>query len=476
MNNDFMNKITTKIKNISGKVYFQVKGFLIENVRPFVRKNGKLLLKHSRNISVKVANEISVFYKNHILPFSKKTARSVKEFTSLLFRNSKTDSRELLGNVSSAFSGLKLYLGLAFRNSKSVFSGKSNLIYNVKYLSYKKLILYSIAFIIFDIFLLWFCTFRVLYAKHHWEGNQEKKFFIRPGKNLDDIIDELKENDIIKNKFIFKVYVKISGKENQIISKRYLFVSGICNSELLNILTDRNMIQMEKFTVIEGLEIKQIAKIAENKLQLSPEKFIKETENDSLINMLGLKGKIKNLEGFLFPETYHLPLNVDEKDLVNILFNEFRKRVLNNDEIKEQLNSSNKKLLDVIILASIIQGETNLKEEMGTISGVYNNRLKIGMKLEADPTIQYILPDGHKAKLKYNDLKIDSPYNTYKNLGLPPGPINNPGIYAIKASLNPEKNNYLFFVATGNGGHKFSATYQQHLIAVEEYKKNTEKK
>lgn len=130
----------------------------------------------------------------------------------------------------------------------------------------------------------------------------------------------------------------------------------------------------------------------------------------------------------------------------------------------------------MVILASIIQGETNLKDEMPVISGVYHNRLRKRMKLEADPTIQYVLPDGPKPKLKYSDLKIDSPYNTYKYYGLPPGPINNPGLYAIKAAIEPDNNNFLFFVATGNGGHKFTETYTEHLNAVEEYKRNGDKK
>lgn len=351
-----------------------------------------------------------------------------------------------------------------------------NLIRHIKYLSYQRLIIYLLAFVMFDVLLIWFSTYRVLHARHYWEGKEEKKFFIRPGKNLDEIISELKDKDILKSKLVFKVYAKLSGKDDKIISKGYIFKSGISNSELLNLLTDKNMIQTERFTVIEGLRIKQIAKNIENKLQLSSEKFIIETENDSLINILGLKGKIKNLEGFLFPDTYYLPLDIDERGLVQLLFGEFRKRVLNDEEIKSGIKNSRFNLLQVITLASIIQGETNLKDEMPVVSGVYQNRLRKNMRLEADPTIQYVIPEGPKARLKYSDLKFDSPYNTYLHFGLPPGPINNPGLHAIKSVLKPDKNNYIFFVATGNGGHKFSETYQEHLKAVEEYKKNLEKK
>lgn len=445
---------------------------------------------------------LSVLFKSKILPFIIKFKNEFIHFLKLVFVDSKKDNPEYLSILKNSFNGLVIYGEIAvskieiklyeWKNKKitkvitrkilpvkkrfSASSSLRNLVYHIKYLSYRRLIVYSLIFILTDIFLLWFGTYRILYAKHYWDGTQDKKFFIKPGKNLDEILDDMKKEDIIASKFIFKVYVKFSGKENQVLSRRYLFVNGISNSELLNILTDKNMVQMEKFTLIEGLRIKQIAKIAENKLQLSAEKFISETENDSLINLLGLKGKIKNLEGFLFPDTYYLPLDVDEKGLVNIFFNEFRKRVLNNKEIMNSIENENKKLLDVVILASIIQGETNLKDEMPVISGVYYNRLRKRMKLEADPTIQYVLPDGPKPKLKYSDLKIDSPYNTYKYYGLPPGPINNPGLYAIKAAIEPDNNNFLFFVATGNGGHKFTETYTEHLKAVEEYKRNGDKK
>src|SRR5574338_301217 len=124
----------------------------------------------------------------------------------------------------------------------------------------------------------------------------------------------------------------------------------------------------------------------------------------------------------------------------------------------------------VLTLASIIKGETDRIEEMPIISAVYHNRLKIGMRLQADPTIQYLLPGGWR-RLTYQDLKIDSPYNTYKYSGLPPGPINNPGKNAIMAALYPEKNNYLYFVADGNGGHRFSKTYSEHLRNVTLYRK-----
>jgi UPF0755 protein len=124
---------------------------------------------------------------------------------------------------------------------------------------------------------------------------------------------------------------------------------------------------------------------------------------------------------------------------------------------------------NILSLASIVNGETNLVTEMQRIAGVYHNRLNLGMKLQADPTIQYLLPGGWR-RLLFKDLEINSPYNTYLYAGLPPGPINNPGKNAIIAALYPEQSNYLYFVANGNGGHKFSKTHSGHLKNVREYR------
>ncbi|MHB8930673.1 MAG: endolytic transglycosylase MltG, partial [Melioribacteraceae bacterium] len=124
----------------------------------------------------------------------------------------------------------------------------------------------------------------------------------------------------------------------------------------------------------------------------------------------------------------------------------------------------------ILTLASIIDGESNLVSEFKTIAGVYYNRLRIGMPLQADPTVQYLIRDKHKNRIFKKDLLIDSKFNTYKYYGLPPGPINNPGKDAIMATLYPEKNNYLFFVANGKGGHIFSKTINEHELNVSRYR------
>lgn len=309
---------------------------------------------------------------------------------------------------------------------------------------------------------------------YFWEGNIEKDFVIEPGKNLDEIVADLKREDIIPNSLLFKIAVKLTAKENQIISNTYLLKNGMSNLDLLRMLTDKSLVRLIKLTIPEGYTIKQIGNLIEKKLSCSKEIFYKETASDSLISLLGLKGKIKTLEGFLYPDTYEVSPNISEKKLVRLLFSEFRKKVLSDNKIKSYLNQNDSLLLNLITFASIIQGETGILDEMPVISGVYVNRLNKNMRLEADPTIQYIIPDGPR-RLLFEDLKINSPYNTYKNKGLPPGPVNNPGINAVLAALNPEEHEFLFFVATGNGGHRFSKNYEEHLQAVKEYKLNLKK-
>ncbi|HMS64064.1 MAG TPA: endolytic transglycosylase MltG [Ignavibacteria bacterium] len=324
--------------------------------------------------------------------------------------------------------------------------------------------------IILNVLLISFIIYQIFYSEHYWEGIEEKKFVIEPGQSLDEIITGLSKNDIIPNSLLFKIAVKLSGKEGSIISKSYLFKNGMNTLQLLSMLTDRNLTQFTKITIPEGYSIKRIGNLIEKKLSLSKEKFYREASNDSLINLLGLKGKIKNLEGFLYPDTYEIPVLTSERKLVFILFNEFRKKILNDSEFESELEKTDSTLLRIITLASIVQGETNITDEMPVVAGVYSNRLQKGMKLEADPTVQFIIPDGPR-RLLYGDLKINSKYNTYLYKGLPPGPINNPGINAIRAALDPAEHNYIFFVATGEGGHRFTETYEQHLEAVKDYRK-----
>lgn len=328
---------------------------------------------------------------------------------------------------------------------------------------------------VFNIFLCGFLVQQSLYSKYKWKDGKDKEFDIRPGENFSEILQELKEKDIIPSAFVLKVLGKLTGKDDKVISRRYIFKTGMTNLDVLNIITDASLFQSVKFTVNEGLTIKQIGKLAEKNLGLSRDKFIEEAKNDSLINLLGLKDTVKSLEGFLYPDTYDVPLEITERGLVHILLNEFRKKVFTNQEIMDSIAAKKMDFYNVMKMASIIEGETRKDDEKPRIAGVYYNRIRKNMRLEADPTVQYSLPEPKK-RLTYDDLQVKSPYNTYIIKGLPPGPINNPSVSSIKAAINPERHNFIFFVATGDGGHTFTENYSDHLKAVDVYRKKMNEK
>ncbi len=318
------------------------------------------------------------------------------------------------------------------------------------------------------ILVVWSLFFNILYSRHKWEDNKDKTFQIREGKNLSEIAEEMADSNIVANARDLKIAAKLKSLDGKVIAGVYTFKSGMNNIEILELITDAEKNKKgKKFTVAEGLRFKSIGKLAEKDLSLSTEKFIEASKNDSLLSIIGLQNKLKNLEGFLFPDTYIVPTNIDEKGLVNIMFEGFMKKVFRDSVLNKYFIGQSGKLYEIITLASIIQAEAAFNDEMPRIAGVYMNRINKRMKLQADPTIQYILPDGPR-RLLFSDLKIESPYNTYLYLGLPPGPINNPGLDAIRAAINPEKHEFIFFVAQKDRRHRFTKTYEEHQKAINE--------
>ena len=168
------------------------------------------------------------------------------------------------------------------------------------------------------------------------------------------------------------------------------------------------------------------------------------------------------------PKTYSFYWDPNEEDIILAMTKEFRRFF--DDTLQKRMKEVKLTLEEVVAMASIVEGEAKLDEERPIIAGVYYNRLRKRMNLEADPTIQYVLPGGPR-RLFNSDYKFQSSYNTYLHPGLPPGPINNPGEKSILAALYPKKHNFLYFVATGDGGHSFSETYQDHVKAKAKRKK-----
>ena len=286
---------------------------------------------------------------------------------------------------------------------------------------------------------------------------------IPKGVTLSQIGNILKEESIISNKRTFTMAVKSLGHEKNIPAGRYVLHNALNNRAIINQLV-YGVPSLKSITVLEGWTIYQIANELERELKISKKTFLRLCNDQRVIKLFNLEGN--SLEGYLFPDTYTFAEGVDPYLVLTRMVNEFINNITKSMEVQAQ--EMNMSLLEVITLASIIEGEAIYDSERAIISAVYHNRLKKGMKLQADPTIQYIIDDGPR-RLLNDDLKIESKYNTYLYRGLPPGPINNPGKESIIAALYPGVNEYLYFVARGDGYHTFSTNEKDHNKAKKKF-------
>lgn len=296
---------------------------------------------------------------------------------------------------------------------------------------------------------------------------------ITSGQNVKSIAKELKTDGLIRSETAFYLYARATKKSHKLRAGSFLLYPHQSLRSLVHDLTQKNGVaEMVRITIPEGYAIQQIADLLAEKKLVSAEAFRAyahhQAKADFQENMPFLKGNpVDTVEGYLFPETYYFPKRAaTPKQVTGILLKEFQKRIVPLWEAAEASPGSPKQRFSfhhVLTVASLIEKEARKKEEMPTISAVFYNRLQKRMPLASDPTIVYALGQGYKQKVYYKDLKIDSPYNTYKYSGFPPSPIAAIGVDAFKASLNPEDSDYLFFVANPDGTHTFTKTYRDHL-------------
>jgi len=276
------------------------------------------------------------------------------------------------------------------------------------------------------------------------------------GVSLQVVADTLLQKKLITDKDLFILWVTTMGMDRSIKAGYYDVPLGLNHAQLVRYLAQAQAKEI-KVTLLEGWNLKQVALELANTLDLDQGKFLTLTKDATFIKDLGINAV--TLEGYLLPDTYFFYWGIEEKQVISLLVQQCLD--IFNSEVMVRLDSLNMTPHQIITLASIIEGEAIYDDERDIISAVYHNRLKRKIKLQADPTIQYIL-DGPPRRLLYKDLEIDSPYNTYKYYGLPPGPINNPGKKSILAAIYPAKTDYLYFVAKGDGRHTFTHSAAQH--------------
>lgn len=278
------------------------------------------------------------------------------------------------------------------------------------------------------------------------------------GTSLRQVGSELHERGIIRSGLAFEVYIRLNPKRRMVKAGRCQLGPGMNLFQIVKELR-RGIPSQIRITVPEGLTNREIAALFSRKGMANQDRFLALLKDKQFIGgIMGEQWKATS-EGCLFPDTYDFSLDTTEEEIIAKMLKRFTQVF----EAEVGVVTPAQKR-EIIIIASIVEKEAQKAEERPIIAGVFYNRLRRGYPLQSCATVQYALGK-HKERLYYKDLEVDSPYNTYRYSGLPPGPIANPGLASLRAAVTPAKVDYLYFVAKPDGGHVFSSTYQQHLLA-----------
>jgi UPF0755 protein len=281
------------------------------------------------------------------------------------------------------------------------------------------------------------------------------------------VATQLKRHKLIANRLTFTLLAKLNSADRRIIPGEYAFHAGMRPEEILTKLLNGSVV-LHQVTIPEGLMAVQIADVLEEKGLGKAQEFVKLVHDSEFIRSLEVDAA--SLEGYLFPDTYRFPRNLPTKEIIATMVNGLWRTFT--PEMRGRAKDLNMTVHQVLTLASVIEKESSVEQEQGLVSGVFHNRLKRRIRLQSDPTVIYGLRafDGN---LKKRHLAEYSPYNTYRIVGLPPGPIASPGAGAIRAALYPVPSTYLYFVSRNNGTHEFSSTLAEHNRAVHKYQRRS---
>jgi UPF0755 protein len=279
------------------------------------------------------------------------------------------------------------------------------------------------------------------------------------GASFGAAVDSLARSGVISSPKLFGFYASVRGRDRELKAGTYVFQPGTSWNGVLDALT-RGKGLVHTVTIPEGFSLASIAQLIGRALSVPPESVIAASSDTALRYRLDVP--TPTLEGYLFPDTYTFAEGTSPSEAVRTLVGRFEQ--VWKPEWDARLQELTMSRHDIVTLASIIEKEARLAEERPVISAVYHNRLRIGMLLQADPTVQYALGK-HVDRVLYKDLEVDSRYNTYKHVGLPPGPIASPGAASIEAALYPANVPYLYFVAHPDGHHEFRQTFSEHTEA-----------
>lgn len=325
----------------------------------------------------------------------------------------------------------------------------------------------TITIIIILLLLLISSVYFVSVINNPLKANEDIVVRVEDGDNFYSIINKLEEDKKLKSVSIIKLYVKVLDKSVDVKPGEYLLSKDSSVKDIINSLSTDSSLNKVKFTVPEGYYIDDIAIKLEDEGICSKNDFILAVKEYPLPSYVKPnEEKRYNLEGYLFPDTYIIEIGETPKEIIYKMIKRFGEML---DEASKATNVTVKDedIETVVTIASMIEKEARLDNERPIIASVIVNRLNIDMKLQIDATVIYALGE-HVNIVTYDDLEIDSPYNTYKNYGIPVGPISNPGIESIKATLKPDNTDYLFYVLKDDNSHYFTNNDEDFLRKQEE--------
>ena len=296
------------------------------------------------------------------------------------------------------------------------------------------------------------------------------RVIIPRGASFAQATDSLARAGLVGYPKLFRLYGRATGGDRNIKPGTYLLKHGTPWTDIISALNGGHGL-VNTVTIPEGFGITQITPLLARTLKVPADSVTAAVSDTALLARLDIP--TKTLEGYLFPDTYAFPIGTTARQAVREMVYSFERRW------KPDWDSSAADLKinrnDLVTMASIVEREARLPEERPVIAAVYYNRLKRGMLLQADPTVQYAIGH-HVGRVLYKDLTIDSPYNTYVHKGLPPGPVASPGVASLTAAAHPASVPYLYFVASRDGHHEFRMTLEQHTSAVREVRAAMPKK
>ncbi len=287
---------------------------------------------------------------------------------------------------------------------------------------------------------------------------------IRKGANFREAADSLAAHGLVRSPRIFRYYARAFGRDRRIRYGRYLLPVGSSWNDILTALEQGHGI-VHPVRILEGHALWDVIPAVATALTIPEDSVAAAVRDTVFLRRLGLPRTVRDLEGYIFPDTYLLPEGATARQAVELMIQRFE-RVWKPEWTAraQQLKLSRHQ---VVTLASIVEKEVRKGHERPVVSAVYHNRLRIGQMLQADPTIQYALGRRRPGRVLYRDLNVVSPYNTYRRKGLPPGPIASPGEASLHAALYPADVTFRYFVAHPDGHHEFRNTYAEHLKAIQ---------